>query len=232
MIEKPNIKWIGSPYFGYPRGARGRTVHNAIAIVDHIMAGSLSGTDAWFNSAGNDGTSAHFGVGKNGEIHQYVNLGDVSRHAGNVRNSTWPLLKYGNISGSPINPNWYTVGIEHEGHPGEEFPEAQYQATLQLHRWLIEEMGIVPGSDTIIGHYRIDSVNKANCPGPTFPWERLLGDLMEPEQYPFAEDVQLLVDRGIISSPDYWLQNAQAGKMCKGEYMRQLILNMVKYLRG
>lgn len=168
---KPNIKWIGSPYFGYPRGTHGRGEHKVIAIVDHIMAGTLAGTDSWFNSPQNVGVSAHFGVGKKGEIHQYVGIADVARHAGEVRAPSWKLLI------PDTNPNYYTIGIEHEGYPGDKFTEEQYQATLALHKWLIKVFEIIPGPDTIIGHYRINGIDKINCPGPTFPWERLFRDL-------------------------------------------------------
>lgn|GEM_PF-2043324 len=113
----------------------------------------------------------HFGVGKNGEIHQYVDLSCPAWANGGVNKPDWPLLQDG------VNPNYYTVSIEHEGNSGDAMPEAQYQATLALHRWLIESLGIPVTRDNIIGHYRIDSVNKSNCPGLGFPWERLLKDL-------------------------------------------------------
>jgi hypothetical protein len=38
-------------------------------------------------------------------------------------------------------------------------------------------LGIPVTRDNIIGHYRIDSVNKAKCPGTGFPWNRLFKDL-------------------------------------------------------
>lgn len=174
------IKWIGSPYYGYPRGTKGRNGYKVIAIVNHIMAGTLVGTDAWFNDPDNGGVSAHFGVGKNGEIHQYVDINDVARHTGNVNKPSWTRL----IAG--VNPNYYTIGIEHEGHSGEIMPDAQYQATLALQRWLIETFDIEPGEETIIGHSMINSVVKGNCPGPTFPWEALLADLRQPAG-PFSD---------------------------------------------
>jgi len=163
------IKWIGSPNYGLPRGTKGRKGHKVIAIVDHIMAGSLIGTDSWFGTTRSE-ASAHFGIGKNGEIHQYVELADVAWHAGKVRKPDWALLK-------DANPNYYTIGIEHEGQSGDVFTEAQYQATLWLHKRLIKQYDIPVTNDTIIGHYRIDSVNKANCPGTGFPWARLFEDL-------------------------------------------------------
>lgn len=35
--------------------------------------------------------------------------------------------------------------------------------------------------------------------------------------------IQILVDEGILNSPKYWLDNARAGKMVKGEYAASLI---------
>ncbi|EHQ89276.1 N-acetylmuramoyl-L-alanine amidase [Desulfosporosinus youngiae] len=163
-MDKPTIKWMGSPNFSSPRG------YKIIAIVNHIMEGTLAGTDAWFANPASK-VSSHFGVGKNGEIHQYVDLKNHAWANGAVNKPDWPLL----IPGA--NPNYYTISIEHEGQSGDVMPEVQYQATLALHRWLIETMGIPVTRDTIIGHYRIDSVNKSRCPGNGFPLDRLLKDL-------------------------------------------------------
>ncbi|SHH15282.1 N-acetylmuramoyl-L-alanine amidase [Desulfosporosinus lacus] len=164
MDTKPNISWKGSPHFSTTKG------YKFIAIVDHIMAGTLAGTDSWFANPASK-VSSHFGVGKNGKIHQYVDLKNPAWANGGVNKPAWPLL----ISG--VNPNYYTISIEHEGYSGDVMPEAQYQATLALHRWLVGTLGIPVTRDNIIGHYRIDSVNKANCPGTGFPWDRLLKDL-------------------------------------------------------
>lgn len=163
-MQKPFIRWIGSPNHSSTKG------HKFISIVNHIMNGSLAGTDAWFANPASK-VSSHFGVGKNGEIHQYVDLKNRAWANGGVNKPSWPLLI------QEVNPNYYTVSIEHEGQSGDVMPEAQYQATLALHRWLIGMLGIPVTTDNIIGHYRIDSFNKANCPGSGFPWNRLFEDL-------------------------------------------------------
>lgn len=161
---------VSSPNYGLPRGTSGRSGYNVIAIVDHIMSGTLAGTDSWFQNTASK-VSSHFGVGKNGEIHQYVDINNVAWSNGVVDQPSWPLLI------SNVNPNNYTVSIEHEGQSGDQFTEAQYQATLALHRWLIDTFNLQVNENTIIGHYRIDSVNKADCPGSGFPWQRLFSDL-------------------------------------------------------
>jgi hypothetical protein len=90
-----------------------------------------------------------------------------------------------------INPNRLTVSIEHEGRTGEEFPEAQYQATLFVHKKIIQQFGIPIDRFHIIGHYQIDSLNRPMCPGTGFPWNRLIADLQAafapPAPAPVAE---------------------------------------------
>ncbi|MHB8074148.1 N-acetylmuramoyl-L-alanine amidase [Desulfosporosinus fructosivorans] len=183
-MDKPTIKWIGSPNFSSPKG------YKIIAIVNHIMSGTLIGTDAWFTNSASK-VSSHFGVGKKGEIHQYVDLANHAWANGVINIPSWPLLQNG------VNPNYYTVSIEHEGDSGDVMPEAQYQATLALHRWLIETLEIPVTRDNIIGHYRIDSVNKINCPGTGFPWDRLFKDLQG------GSDV-LEVAVLLFTKEDYW----------------------------
>lgn len=186
VAEKPNIIWKGSPNFGYPNGTHGRQGYKHKAIVYHIMEGSLTGTDSWFASR-KSGASTHFGVGRNGEIHQYVDLDDAPYGNGAIRNPSWTgLIPDG--KGDYINPNLYTISIEHEGkHERDERhniitfwepTEAQYQATLALTRWLIAKEDIAPSLESLIGHNQIDSVSRANCPGPGFPFKRLFADLV------------------------------------------------------
>ncbi|GAB6172400.1 hypothetical protein JCM15765_18780 [Paradesulfitobacterium aromaticivorans] len=114
--------------------------------------------------------SAHYLVTKAVQIYQLVKDEDTAWHAGIVNKPNWSLY-------DGTNPNKYTIGIKHEGQPGDVFTEVQYQAILWLHKELIRKWGIPIDSDHIIGHYRIDSVNRPNCPGSGFPWERLFRDL-------------------------------------------------------
>jgi N-acetylmuramoyl-L-alanine amidase len=162
----PEIKWIGSPNF-----YKGRNGARIIAIVNHIMCGTLAGTDAWFNNRASQ-VSAHYGVGKNGEIHQYVKDEDTAWAVGIVHNPTWAL--YGQTGG---HPNQCTISIEHEGQPEDGLTEAQYQATLWLHKQLIAKHGIPIDRNHIIGHCELDTVSRKDCPGPKFPWDRLFKDL-------------------------------------------------------
>lgn len=204
---EPDTTWIGSPNFGYPQGTRGRNGYTPIAIVYHVMDGSLAGTDSWFSTPDSQ-VSAHFGIGETGEIHQYVLTSDAAWANGTVRNPTWKAR----IAGE--NPNLYTLSIEHEGrHVRDangniisfwEPTEAQYQASLALTRWLIEKYHIPVDADHLIPHSSIDSVDRAFCPGPGFPFDRLIADAASSEAPPPgwdpATEIQRLKDRGIINS--------------------------------
>lgn len=74
------ITWIGSPYYTVGRG--GHTIDH---ITLHIMAGTLAGTDAQFNIPNlANPASAHYGIGADGSIHQYVSENDTAWADGNA----------------------------------------------------------------------------------------------------------------------------------------------------
>lgn len=209
MAAKPPSTWIGSPNYGYPSGAAGRQGQKPIALVYHVMEGTLAGTDSWFKSA-RSGASTHYGIGKNGEIHQYVSLDNAAWGNGLMNNPDLSIQWLKQCWDTNLNPNLLTVSIEHEGaherDPGGaisafwEPTEAQYQASLALTRWLCEELQIPVHEDHLIGHGKIDSMSRANCPGPGFPFQRLLADLRPPAWDP-AVEIARLRERGIINSP-------------------------------
>lgn len=160
------IIWRPTPNFSMGRKGRVPT-----AIVDHITAGNFPGCLSWLLNPQAQ-ASAHYLVNRAGQIYQLVKDEDTAWHAGIVNNPNWPLY-------DGTNPNRYTLGIEHEGFDGT-ITEAQYQSTLWLHQQLIAKWKLPITTDHIIGHYRIDSVNRPNCPGPNFPWQRLFAELSGP----------------------------------------------------
>ena len=158
------VKWVGTPNY-----TKGRSGKKPLAIVNHITAGKYPGCLSWLQNP-TAKASANYLITKAGEILQLVKDEDTAWANGGVNKPSWSLY-------DGTNPNRYTISIEHEALAGESLTEAQYQATLWLHRQLVAKHGIPVDQDHIIGHYRIDSVNKPNCPGPGFPWERLFVDL-------------------------------------------------------
>ncbi len=154
----------------------GRDNNKVVAIVDHIIVGSIESANGWFNNPQSE-VSAHFGVAKDGRVWQWVSTNDTAWANGKTEQVDQSVPWLVNAVNNKVNPNSLTVSIEHEGNTGDVFPEAQYLATLSLHRMLVRDLKIIPDRQHIIGHYQVMKFQKANCPGKGFPWTRLMGDL-------------------------------------------------------
>lgn len=168
-------------------GRKGRRI---IAIVNHITAGLMPGTLSWLQNP-TAKVSAHYLVTKQGVLYRLVKDEDTAYHVGIVSQPNWPLY-------DGTNPNFYTIGIEHEALTGEALTEEQYQATLWLHRQLIARWDIPVDNNHIIGHYRIDSINRKNDPGEKFPWERLFTDLQNKPPTSKSAPITIKLERPAI----------------------------------
>ncbi|MGZ3813603.1 MAG: N-acetylmuramoyl-L-alanine amidase [Mucilaginibacter sp.] len=153
-----------------PNFTSGRKDYTPIAIVIHIMEGTLEGTDSWFKSP-KSVVSAHYGIGINGEVHQYVHETDSAWHAGRVNAPSWPLIKSAGV-GSYINPNYYTIGIEHEGDENTIWSDATYNSSSAMIREIAERWNIPIDRNHIIGHHEIYSIKA--CPGSKVDFNRLI----------------------------------------------------------
>jgi N-acetyl-anhydromuramyl-L-alanine amidase AmpD len=195
------IKWSASPNY-----REGRNGYSPIIIVNHITAGSFPGCLSWMCNTEAQG-SAHFLVTKSGEIYQLVDENNTAWANGYIEGASVDL----DLVLQGINPNYYSLSIEHEGQPGDTMPEEQYQATLWLHNYLINKYNIIIDNNHIIGHYRLDSVDRPNCPGSGFPWDRLFTDLTTQEVDKMLEQWQIdlgtksvneLAQKGLIKNPE------------------------------
>lgn len=175
-----------------PNFSTGRKGKKIIAIVNHITAGAADGALSWLCNPQSQ-ASAHYLVTKAGQIFQLVKDEDTAWHAGIVNQANWSLY-------DGTNPNYYTLGIEHEALAGEALTEKQYQATLWLHQQLTSRWNIPIDQDHIIGHYRLDSVNRPNDPGPQFPWNRLFVDLSSNQTVPAQPQLNVRVGNKFIAA--------------------------------
>lgn len=136
---------------------RGRTygskTYQPKAFVLHWMAGTLAGTDATFRNPLRK-ASAHFGIGKDGTIHQYVPLSDTAYGAGN-----WFV-------------NLEAINIEHEGNVGVPITDATYEASADLMAEICRQTGIAPSHETLKAHKEV-SLSPTACPG-TLDIDRLI----------------------------------------------------------
>jgi len=199
-----NITWKGSPNYAKGKG-------KSEIIVVHIMAGSLSGTDAWFANPKSQ-VSSHYGVGTNGEIHQYVKEEDTAWANGRVSNPTSKIVKQ-----KGGNPNSYSISIENEGNDLSQASKTHLETLKALIDDICTRNGIPNDREHIIGHYEIYDL-KPNCPSkdksiidtlindmrPTKKLAEAYKDLVgkeagdnmnENEQDKFAEKIQELKNR-------------------------------------
>ena len=202
-----------------PNHYKGRKGKEIIAIVNHITAGLMPGCLSWLCNP-QAKASSHYLVTRKGEVYQLVKDEDIAWHAGFVNKPSWVLY-------DGTNPNYYTIGIEHEALVGDSLTVEQYWATLRLHQMLIEKHNIPIDNNHIIGHYRIDSVNRPNDPGSKFPWNKLLNDLKDGDKMNIDQALAIMVKNKIINSPDYWLKATEVVK-----YLDVLIINTAKELNN
>lgn len=178
-----------------PNFTSGRAGFSPIAIVIHIMEGSLNGTDSWFQNRASN-VSAHYGIGKNGEVHQYVNEKDTAWHAGRVASPQWKLIKEKG-KGKYINPNFYTIGIEHEGHEDTDWTEQMYTSSSNLIRNICERWNFPINRDHIIGHHEIYALK--TCPGNKLDFAKLIA-LVQGTSIPLTEVFTKVVIGGKVTT--------------------------------
>ena len=171
LVNLPGIvKVEGHPNNAY--ASRQGFLHEGIVV--HTMVGTLAGCDSWFaNPAAQAGT--HFGVGRNGEVHQYFDLAQGPFAHGRVEPGFTAKLVRDN---GDANPNWYLIGIEHDdrGRPGtpEGLPTPkQLKASAELAAVLFRDhilphaatTGAVIDRDHILRHADISPQSRGHCPG-------------------------------------------------------------------
>lgn len=155
-----SVTWVGTPH-----RYKGRQGYRPEAVVIHIMEGSLASADSWFR-APESKVSAHYGIGKTGEIHQYVGEADTAFHAGRVWKPGWQSLK------PRVNPNLYTIGIEHEGKGESPWPDTMYAASARLIADVCTRWSIPIDRTHIVGHREI--YGRKTCPNHAVDFDKLI----------------------------------------------------------
>jgi hypothetical protein len=152
VVPLSTIKRVPSPNHW-----QGRAGHKPLAIVIHTMAGFMTGCDATFTDPASE-VSAHFGVGIDGSIHQYVELEDSSWANGQLEaGHRW-------MGPKGVSPNRLTVTIETEdfNNPSQLVTQEQFDATLAVCRLAVQRF---PSITHLLGHSVISPASRANCPG-------------------------------------------------------------------
>src|SRR6476661_104917 len=92
-----------------------------LGVVVHIMAGTLEGSQAWFDNPKAQ-ASSHFGTGKDGELRQWVDTGDRAWAQGSG-NRTY-------------------LSVENEGQGGDLLTKAQITANAKVLAWAHKRYGV------------------------------------------------------------------------------------------
>ena len=167
----PDVDHIGTTMYGYSDVPPGTM--EPMAVINHIMQGYARTMIEWATTNSTQ-KSAHFIIDRDGNITQTVSIYSPAWHAGRTAKTTWDSFPGG-------NPNKYSVGIEHEGFsvdPGygydyiyeDGWPDAMMEASVQVHKWILGELGLDATDQTVIGHNETDGVSRANDPGPA--WDK------------------------------------------------------------
>lgn len=188
------IIWKGNQY----TNSSSREGYVPFVIVDHISGGTMQSMDYWFTDPSNNVSSAHFGISRTGEIHQYVAIEEMA-WANGLKKEQIADAKAQVVHDMGVNPNLYTVSIEHEGTVGD-LTEEQFQASVWLHRYICDYIRTSSGKDFpldeyhVIGHFQVNPIAKPDCPGPQFPWERLHTELAKGDEHMLSvEDANKII---------------------------------------
>jgi N-acetyl-anhydromuramyl-L-alanine amidase AmpD len=120
--------------------------------------------------------SAHFTISPTGEIAQHVSIYDVAYANGlSYTNGQWYNPRGVKVSPSwrglrtGVNPNRTTISIEHAGQHPDPWPKAMMDANTALLQWIgsvVPSLRVLTPYQNLIGHFQLDPVDRANCPGP------------------------------------------------------------------
>jgi N-acetyl-anhydromuramyl-L-alanine amidase AmpD len=166
MPDEPGVLWVPTDH----RWAGGNTPRYVIV---HGTGSSLSETAqhvAQFFQTNDPPTSTHYVIGRDGAVVQCVAEADAAWGNG--------VISAGADVWWHDNPNNYTISIEHVNDSANSTPltAEQQAASFALIGHICERHGIpkrpADASGGITGHYSIDPVNRAHCPG-NYPWAAL-----------------------------------------------------------
>lgn len=159
-------------------------------IVVHISAGSLTSMTSWFSTP-NSQASAHYGIGKDGTILQYVEEENKAWTQGNVNNPSSEIV----LSRKAFNPNLYCISIENEGQDLQYAPQIQMDTLVALIKDIATRHNIPLDRKHILGHFEIDSKNRPYCPSPNHAlMDKLVEKLKVVDEDTVAVPRKLLVE--------------------------------------
>ena len=182
-----------------PNHFNGRKGNVPDMIVLHNTGGDkISSAHYWFLDKESE-TSAHFLVGLDGEVRQYVNIADGAWCNGTALDRVKPHF-YGNASNGVVksrsqNANLYTVSIEFVGNVGDRLNETQLETAVELIKYIRSEVEKIYGKQIplnrlhIVGHYEIAPLPRSYW-GKNIQYSGILEQLTAPPVDPYVPKPQ------------------------------------------
>lgn len=145
-----------------------------IHITDSSAKATTNGMIRWLQRTGKDTAkvSAHYVIGRDGEVVQMVKHKDKAWHAHHANSDS--------------------IGIEHIANTTDAPPtESQYCASAAVVRWLAETYGIPLDRQHILGHAEADPKTKhKDCPNAVWDWDYYMDMVISGTCYPRSDSQQ------------------------------------------
>ena len=136
------------------------------------------------------------------------------------------IMRGDNIGAQAEGFNSVSYGIACEGNYNNYniMPYEQYNSLMERVNFNLKRF---PKGVIVVPHGQL---TKTECPGKHFPLVKVLSDV-NVNDLELAAALDILNAKGVMNSINYWRTNAKESGVCKGEYVRQLILNMAAELK-
>lgn len=142
------------------------------AIVCHITDGTNQSVIYEFTNSKSK-KSAHYLIKRTGDIIQFVDEKFSAWHVGYKVNPIAKLV----LENINLNPNLYTIGIEHEAFSNQDLTEIQYVNSAKLINEICQRHGIPKDREYILRHHEIRQ--DKSCPA-LVSVEKLIGLTFNP----------------------------------------------------
>jgi N-acetylmuramoyl-L-alanine amidase len=169
------------------------------------------------------------------EVWQYLPWNHRGWHAGGKANDTHIGIEICEPSGFFYSNN---VLVDYDVKKNESYFRKAFDKAVDLCVLLCREYGLT--EKDIISHQEGNRIGIASNHGDIGHWFPLHGEDMDSFRKAVKDKLQneqeletaikMLADKGVISSPNYWNQNAREGKTIKGDYAAILIKKIADIL--
>jgi hypothetical protein len=138
------------------------------------------------------------------------------------KDGTVVIMRGDNVGAQCENMNSKSYGMCCEGDYDIEtkMPDVQFNSLVERLKY---HKARLPNLKEIGPHKRFGNTT---CPGKYFPLQQVIAALEKDNEFDNA--LKTWQAKGDMASPDYWAKNAVKGGLCKGEFVRQLIINASK----